>query len=67
MPSLIQAQERLIARVNYCHPGHRARVQRSAVKELRRYLARIGVPAAQHLAVVRDAVDMAELEAAATE
>lgn len=60
--SLIQAQEKLIQRVNACHPGHRRRVIAGAGAELRRYLSRIGVPADQHRAIVRDAIDMANLE-----
>lgn len=61
--TLIQAQKRLIARVNACHPGHRRRVIRGAAGELRRYLERIGTPEDQRGAIVRDAIDMANLEA----
>lgn len=60
--TLIQAQEKLIARVNASHPGHRRRVIRGAGAELRKYLARIGVPSEQQGAIVRDAIDMANLE-----
>ena len=62
MTTLIQAQAKLIARANGCHPGHRRRVIRSAASELRRYLARIGTPAEQQQRIVRDAIDMANLE-----
>lgn len=65
--SLIQAQERLISRVNACHPGHRRRVMRGAYAELRRYLARIGVVGELAHAVARDAIDMANLELIAEE
>lgn len=65
--SLIQAQEKLISRVNRCHPGHRRRVIRGAAAELRRYLSRIGAPADQQAAIVRDAIDMANLERASDE
>ena len=60
--TLIQAQQRLIDRLNRCHPGHRARVQRGAAGELRRYLSRIGVTGALAQQVVRDAIDVANLE-----
>lgn len=63
--SLVQAQQRLIDRLNRCHPGHRARVKRAACRELRAYLARIGTPEDQRAAIVRDALDMAELESKA--
>lgn len=63
--NLIQAQQRLIQRVNNCHPGHQARVRRSACRELHTYLERNGTPKEQRAAIVRDALDMAELEAVA--
>jgi hypothetical protein len=63
--TLIQAQQRLIDRVTRCHPGHRARVKRSACRELRDYLARAGTPDSQRAAIVRDALDMAKLESKA--
>lgn len=65
--TLIQAQDKLISRVNVCHPGHRRRVIRGAAAELRRYLTRIGTPVEQQAAVVRDAIDMANLELASDE
>lgn len=65
--TLIQAQQRLITRANTCHPGHRRRVIRGAAGELRRYLARIGTTGALAQQVVRDAIDMANLELASDE
>jgi hypothetical protein len=65
--TLIQAQQRLIDRVNHCHPDHRRRVINGAASELRAYLTRIGVPMEQHRAIVRDAIDMVNLEAIADE
>lgn len=67
MKTLIQAQEQLIYRVNHCHPGHRRRVIKGAASELRAYLTRIGVAQDQHHSIVRDAIDMANLEAMADE
>ena len=67
MLTLIQAQQRLIDRVNHCHPGHRRRVIKGAASELRAYLTRIGVASEQHNQIVRDAIDMANLEAMADE
>lgn len=60
--TLIEAQQRLIDRVNQCHSGHRRRVTRGAARELRRFLASVGFPAHQHDAIVRDALDVAKLE-----
>lgn len=65
--SLIQAQDKLIARANACHVGHRRRVIRGAAAELRRYLTRIGTPVDQQQRIVRDAIDMANLELASDE
>ena len=63
--TLIQAQERLISRINSCHPGHRNRVIRSAAYQLRTYLASRGTSDDIARQVVRDAIDMANLEAGA--
>lgn len=60
--TLIQAQDRLIQRVIGSHPGHRRRTIRSACRELRVYLQRIGTPQDLVPRLVRDAVDMANLE-----
>lgn len=65
--TLIQAQQRLIQRINNCHPGHQARVRRSACRELTAYLERTGTPKDQRAAIVRDALDMAKLEAGSDE
>lgn len=66
--TLIQAQERFIARVNSIRqPGKQAcgamysRSYRAAAKELRSYLERIGTVGELQDAVVRDAADMAKL------
>lgn len=63
--TLIQAQQRLIERINNCHPGHQARVRRSAIRDFRRYLLRTKTPPGQIADVIRDALDMAKLEARA--
>lgn len=66
--SLTQAQQTLISRANRGHDGHRRRRIAGAAKELRRYLERIGVEDKHqvHL-IVRDAIDMANLERACVE
>lgn len=61
--SLVEAQRRMIERMNGCHPGHRNRVQRAAARELRHYLASIGiVDKAGQQAIVLDAIQVANLE-----
>lgn len=63
--TLIQIQERLIARVNNCHSGHRNRVTRGACRQARKTLTAKGYDDAGIKAVIRDALDMAKLERAA--
>lgn len=58
--NLIQAQDRYIARVNSCHPGHFRRVSRAAWSELYKWAEMRGMDAR---AVCLDAKDMAKLEA----
>lgn len=60
--TMIQIQERLIARVNNCHPGHRNRVTRGACRQARRTLTGKGYDDAGIRAIIRDALDMAKLE-----
>lgn len=60
--NLIQIQERLIARVNNCHPGHRNRVSRSACRQARLTLTGKGYDDAGVQVVIRDALDVAKLE-----
>lgn len=63
--SLTAAQQRYITRTNASRTGHWKRTARAAAKDLRRYLASIGVTKeAQVDAIVRDAHDMAVLEKA---
>lgn len=57
--TLIQAQERYIARVNSCHPGHARRVSNSAWCELRMWAEARGMDGRK---VAQDANDMAILE-----
>lgn len=57
--TLIQAQERYIARVNSCHPGHQRRVKRSAHSQLSQWAAKRGFDAR---VICKDADDMARLE-----
>lgn len=61
--SLTEAQQRYIARANSCRTGHWKRVVRAAAKDLRRYLASVGITNESQVdAIVRDAYDMAMLE-----
>lgn len=73
-PTLTQAQDRFIARVNAIRePGRRSaglmysRSFRAAAQELRRYLSSIGTVGELQDAVVRDARDMAKLIKASDE
>lgn len=66
--TLIQAQDRFIDRVNAIRePGRRSaglmysRSYRAAAKELRRYLASIGIVGDEQDPIVGDARDMAQL------
>lgn len=60
--TLIQAQDRYIARVTGCHTGHIRRVRRSAWKQLSTWARSHGYDAN---IVCKDAADMAKLEMAA--
>lgn len=57
--TLCEAQDRYIARVNTCHPGHKRRVKRSAWKQLSDYARERGY---DPKLVCVDADDMAKLE-----
>lgn len=60
--TLIQIQERLISRVNSCHPGHRNRVARGACRQARRMLTAKGFDSDSIRVIIRDALDVATLE-----
>jgi hypothetical protein len=61
--TLIEAQRRYIEKRNGCTTGHWRRAARAAARELRKYLARIGVTNEKQIEViVQDARDMAALE-----
>lgn len=63
MLTLIQAQERAIAHVNNGPEGRRRIRKAGARTRLQAYLVRIGVTdEAQRAAIVRDAIQMADLE-----
>lgn len=60
--TLIQAQERYIARVNNCHPGHRGRVSRSASREFYAWATKKGYAKTDISILLNDAIDMAKLQ-----
>jgi hypothetical protein len=66
--TLIQAQERLIAHVNRGNDGHRRRRKKGAARKLLAYLASIGIRDVKAQSdIVRDAIQMADLEHACQE
>ena len=60
--NLIQAQERYIARVNNCHPGHRSRVSRSASRGFYAWATKKGYAKTDISILLNDAIDTAKLQ-----
>ncbi len=60
--TMIQAQDRFIARINNCHPGHYNRVQRSASRQLYQWALDRGYDKGDAFVILDEARQVAQLQ-----